>query len=57
MIAAYNFSPGGSDYDRRKMYDAFTVFDINYWAGERAVFQFKFSYESGHLILCGPTFR
>ena len=32
MIAAYNFSPGGSDYhDRRKMYNTLTVLDINYW--------------------------
>ena len=31
MIAAYNFSPGGSDYDLRKMYNILTVLDINYW--------------------------
>ena len=31
MIAAYSFSPGGSDYDRRKMYSTSTVLDINYW--------------------------
>ena len=31
MIAADNFSPGGSDYDRQKMYNILTVLDINYW--------------------------
>ena len=31
MIAANNFSPGGSDHDWQKMYNTSTVLDINYW--------------------------
>ena len=41
MIGAYNFSPGGSDYDQRKMYNL-TVLDINYWLANAQYFILNF---------------
>ena len=42
MTAAYNFSPGGSDYDQRKMYNTLTVLDINYWLANMQYFNLNF---------------
>ena len=42
MIAAYNFSPGGSDYDRRKIYNTLTVLNINYWLVNVQYFNLSF---------------
>ena len=39
----HNFlKPGGSDYDRGKMFDTLTVLDINYWLAKTEYFNLNF---------------
>ena len=33
-----HFRPGGSDFDRQKMYNILTTLDINYWLGKAQYF-------------------
>ena len=42
IIAAYNFSLSGSDYDWRKMCNTSTVLDINYWLANAQYFNLNF---------------